>query len=633
MLSDEDRIAIAARCRDCAPVPKVPDAGKVLTEADGTRVQIMHNGLKVVADGYYGGWMTRLISLCRGHHEPQEERLFHELVGRLDPAATMIELGGFWAYYSLWFLHGWPARRAVVVEPDPAHLATGKANAALNRLDPEFLLGYAGPAPMPPAPFRTEESGTIPLPCFAVPQLMADRGIDVLDLLHLDIQGAEVEVLRSCTELFRQQRIRWVFASTHGHHITGDPLTHQRCLDLLRSQGAVIEAEHDVYESFSGDGLIVARFALAPAAWKPVELSRNRYSESLCRNPLYDLAEKLAAADPDRGEQAVAALYRAILLRPPDPGGLAHFAEMLRATKDIGAVIDVLAGGEEFARNVWAFLARYFGVAGAFHAALQNTPGPGPLICSGFQFTLGWDGPLGKRGDQLLIPSDRVVMPSIVAHGSYAPETMDFAAERLQPRESYTVLDIGANLGMFSRQLLVRSDAIEHCICIEPDPGNFRALAFNLAGFPQVRAYNVALGASDGEARFFRDRENSGNYSLNTDAMRARPHHETTVTVVAADRWLRETVPAGTPIVWKSDTQGYDEVIICQTPPEVWSRVHCAVIELWRIRKPSFDIDLLSARIDRFANKSLGLERSVTVDEILEYLRGDDWSHTDLYLW
>lgn len=284
------RIAMGVRCRDADPVPKVEDAGALRTEPDGTRVQIMHNGLKVLADGYYGPWMTRLIGLCRGHHEPQEERVFHEIVARLPARATMIELGGYWAFYSLWFLRGFPERRAVVVEPDPAHRAVGERNAALNGLSPDFVSGSVGGEPGPASPFMTEESGEVLVPCVSVPQIMQQHDLQTLDLLHCDAQGAELKVLESCGELFRAGRIGWVFASTHAHQISGDPLTHQRCLAVLRNAGASIEVEHDVHESFSGDGLIVARFGPAPAGWAPPPISRNRYSESYFRNPLYDLA-------------------------------------------------------------------------------------------------------------------------------------------------------------------------------------------------------------------------------------------------------------------------------------------------------------------------------------------------------
>ena len=248
LLDNEQRIVMTTRCRDADTIPKFASAGTVTTEADGTRVQIMHNGLKVLADGYYGEWMTELIKLCRGHHEPQEERVFHELIASLGPSATMVELGGFWAYYSLWFLLRRPQRRAVVVEPDPAHLAVGRKNAALNKLNPEFVAGFVGATGAPAAPFETEESGNVILQCRSVEQLLDEYDISNLDILHCDTQGAELAVLESCLPLFRDGRINWVFISTHAFQISGDPLTHQRCLSLLRGAGAAIEVEHDVHE-------------------------------------------------------------------------------------------------------------------------------------------------------------------------------------------------------------------------------------------------------------------------------------------------------------------------------------------------------------------------------------------------
>jgi FkbM family methyltransferase len=281
---------MTARCRDTDALPKVRDAGTIRQEPDGTRVQIMYNGLRVLADGYCGPWMTDLIARCRGHHEPQEERVFHEVLARLRPDATMLELGGYWAFYSLSFLQNHPRRRAVVIEPDPGHLAVGRRNAELNRLSPEFIQGFLGAEPGPPRPFQTEDSGVVEIPCVSVPQILAERNIGTLDLLHCDAQGAELPVLESCAELLRAGRIGWVFVSTHVWYITGDPLTHQRCLSLLQSLGATVVAEHDVYESFSGDGLIVARFGPLPPGWQDVRLSYNRYSTSLFRNPLYDFA-------------------------------------------------------------------------------------------------------------------------------------------------------------------------------------------------------------------------------------------------------------------------------------------------------------------------------------------------------
>jgi FkbM family methyltransferase len=290
----EERTIITTLCRDADALPKVANAGAVVQQPDGTRVQIMHNGIRVIAGGYYGPWMQDLITRCHGHHEPQEEVLFAEIMKHLDARATMFELGGFWSFYSIWFLTQDRRRRAFIVEPDPAHLETGRTNARLNDCEAVFIPAFVGGSAAPPSPFTTEESGVVVLPRVSVPDLMATHAIEHLDLLHCDAQGIELAVLESCVDLAAAGRLGWIVVSTHSHHISGDPLTHQRCLAVLRRSGAHILAEHDVHESFSGDGLIIAKFGAVPEGWRTPLISYNRYSESLYRNPLYDLAARQA---------------------------------------------------------------------------------------------------------------------------------------------------------------------------------------------------------------------------------------------------------------------------------------------------------------------------------------------------
>ena len=83
---------------------------------------------------------------------------------------------------------------------------------------------------VPSIGFSTEESGVLDLPCLDVPTLMASHNMDHLTILHCDIQGAEFTMLQRAADLLREKRVDWVFVSTHHHSISGDPLTHQRCL-------------------------------------------------------------------------------------------------------------------------------------------------------------------------------------------------------------------------------------------------------------------------------------------------------------------------------------------------------------------------------------------------------------------
>ena len=354
--SIENRIELARCCHDCDDLPRVADAGQVLLQPDGTRVQIMHNGLKVSADGYCGPWMTKLIAICRGHHEPQEERLFHQATLCLPTDATMIELGGNWSYYSAWFLQSAPQRRAVVLEPDPANRLVGEQTMRLNGLTATFVAGTAGATSRPAEAFETELSGILDLPCWSVPDLMAEYGMQRLDLLHCDTQGVEFAVLSGCGGLFRSGRIGLVFVSTHVHQISGDPLTHQRCLRFLQDCGAVIEAEHDAHESYSGDGLIVARFGPALPGWQPCSMSVARKSEALFRDVAYDLAA--AYAGLALAETIVNDVFQALLFRDVEPSSRLVLADEIRRTGSARSLLHTVLQSAEFQSKCEQFVSR-----------------------------------------------------------------------------------------------------------------------------------------------------------------------------------------------------------------------------------------------------------------------------------
>jgi hypothetical protein len=69
-MDELERTLMRISCRDSDAIPKVAMAGRVVESSRGP-VQIMHNGVKVVADGYNGSWMGHVIRSLRGHHEPQ----------------------------------------------------------------------------------------------------------------------------------------------------------------------------------------------------------------------------------------------------------------------------------------------------------------------------------------------------------------------------------------------------------------------------------------------------------------------------------------------------------------------------------------------------------------------------------
>ena len=173
----------------------------------------------------------------------------------------MIELGSFWAYYSLWFLNEFPDGTSICLEPDAHHLEVGQRNFAINNRTGTFINAAIGTGGGSVSGFVTETNpNPVDLPSHDLDSLLSTCGIERADILLSDIQGGEVPLLLSASERLRQGSVRFLVVSTHDLSITGSATTHQQVLDILLWSGAHIIAEHTISESFSGDGLIVASF-------------------------------------------------------------------------------------------------------------------------------------------------------------------------------------------------------------------------------------------------------------------------------------------------------------------------------------------------------------------------------------
>jgi hypothetical protein len=238
--------------------------------------------------------MSEIIHGLNGHHEPQEEKVFHEVVKRAADDGLMIELGCFWAYYSLWFLKDHPHRKAIGLEPDPTHLLTAQKNATINALGDQIRLvhGLSAINSNDSIDIKTETGQHVQLPGYTLANLLAMAQSGYIEIAHCDAQGAESHVVDQIIELGQRGQLRFAIISTHAYEITGDPLTHQTCLQKLQAARAHIIAEHDVHESYSGDGLIAVSF-LPDDNDLTISLSCNRYSQSLFPSPAVHFSNTL----------------------------------------------------------------------------------------------------------------------------------------------------------------------------------------------------------------------------------------------------------------------------------------------------------------------------------------------------
>ena len=234
------RIQDVLSARDNENIPRVPNAGEIVAGE-----LVMHNGLRISPGSYVDERMTRLLQKNRAVHEPQEEVAFAAVISWLQndhrTDHTMIEVGSYWAFYSLWFKTALTNSKCFCVEPDKTNLNWGRKNFELNSQVGDFTHAYIGSAPSEGDP-----------PTISIDSFISSKGINHVDVLHSDIQGYELEMLRGARETFSRQIIDYVFISTHSHYF------HYRCLEKLAEYDFRILADADLLESHSLDGLILA---------------------------------------------------------------------------------------------------------------------------------------------------------------------------------------------------------------------------------------------------------------------------------------------------------------------------------------------------------------------------------------
>jgi hypothetical protein len=170
----------------------------------------------------------------------------------------MIELGSYWGFYSLWFARTIPSAQCFLVEPNASNLLSGKINFRRAGLSAVFERAYAG-----------REQGRAPdgTPVISVDAFCRRRRIAHVTLLHSDIQGAEADMLRGAASMLSDHRIDYLFISTHENAL------HYECVDILKGHDYVVLASADCDETYSDDGVLVAR---SDRVKEPSELSITR---------------------------------------------------------------------------------------------------------------------------------------------------------------------------------------------------------------------------------------------------------------------------------------------------------------------------------------------------------------------
>lgn len=243
---------------------------------------------------------------------------------------------------------------------------------------------------------------------------------------------------------------------------------------------------------------------------------------------------------------------------------------------------------------------------------------------------------LGKKGKIIVIPKDNVIYKHVKKIGEWESEESYFLIDILNTCENPTLIDIGANVGLISLQVLNNCKKNIKVELFEPIVEHYNCILKNLSDYNlAVRANNYALGTFSGQLKFYREQNNSGNTSYDKNSIFAGNFSEEICEVRDANEALKEKFRDNNDkIVIKSDTQGMDIEILASLELSWFNKIEGGVIELWS--RENVKIIELEVLLEKFKDQfifgykpdELG---SISKEEIKNFMMSKSLQSKNLY--
>ena len=234
-----------------------------------------------------------------------------------------------------------------------------------------------------------------------------------------------------------------------------------------------------------------------------------------------------------------------------------------------------------------------------------------------------------SKQSSLFLNCDGSICPTTIRDTCWGKRSFDFFNHALGKSnfEKIILIDIGANIGLFTRQIIGTTCKIENAFCYEPSIDNYKLLVKNTKFSEKIITINAALGGLSGKEKLYLDKTNCGNHSLFDDVIldqnKITPE---TVYILSTKSESHKWIKSSLPIFWKSDTQGMDEIIATKVPLEVWKEfIFAGTIELFASEKKQINTEKFIKILDLFSYKAFDdkPKENLNSDYIIKYIEED----------
>lgn len=205
---------------------------------------------------------------------------------------------------------------------------------------------------------------------------------------------------------------------------------------------------------------------------------------------------------------------------------------------------------------------------------------------------------IGKKNEELVLPLDEIITPRIFNEAKWDYYIIEFIRKNIKTKDNHFI-DVGANIGLISKQLQNLDLKIKKFFCFEPEVSAFNILKKNLQN-SNSDLFNFGLSDKDRKTKMFVSESNKSDNSFYFNKNRNR--HSSIVYLKDSNRVLSQIIKKNkiNNIIYKSDTQGMDEEIFLNLNRNILDKIYLIIMEISNFNLTSKQQSLFFKKLKMF---------------------------------
>jgi len=230
--------------------------------------------------------------------------------------------------------------------------------------------------------------------------------------------------------------------------------------------------------------------------------------------------------------------------------------------------------------------------------------------------TLNNNTPLGEKNEKLILPLDEIITPRIFKNEQWDYFIIKFIKKNIKYKNNY-FFDIGANVGLISRQLQKLDLNIKNYFCFEPEKNNFNILSKNLIN-KKTYLYNFGLASKNKKTKIFVNKLNKSDNSIYLNNYVGTTNNISKIILKDSNIVFKKIIDDKkiNHIIYKSDTQGMDEEIFLNLDCEIIDKIYLLILEISNFKFISKNLDKFLNKLKNFRFISTENQSDITLDEL-----------------